>query len=158
MIVPSGAKIPLLDQRKKRGFCKYHSFLGHKTSQCFIFRDLIQNAIKEWRLKFGEKTKGQMKVDIDPLHIAKINYVEPAYIHMLEVDGFDINQHPEDKITEDFVSNIETKEATEGFANTLNTVTEDFVASIKVQKTIEGLANQISKARLLMILPQIPEC
>jgi hypothetical protein len=45
MIVPPGAKVPPLEQRKKQGFCKYHSFLGHKTSQCFLFRDLVQNAI-----------------------------------------------------------------------------------------------------------------
>ena len=32
MIVPPGVKIPPLEQQKKRGFCKYHNFLGHKTS------------------------------------------------------------------------------------------------------------------------------
>lgn len=57
MIVSRGAKISLLEQRKKRGFCKYHSFLGLKTSQIFIFRDLMQNAIRYGRLKFGEKNK-----------------------------------------------------------------------------------------------------
>ena len=70
--------------------------------------------------------------------------------------NFEINVH--DKIIEDFVANIETKEASEGLANNLNKIPEDFVVGIEVQKTIEGLANQISKARLLMILPQIPEC
>ncbi|XP_050919338.1 uncharacterized protein LOC127136868 [Lathyrus oleraceus] len=67
MIVPPGAKVPLLEQRKKRGFCKYHSFLCHKTSQCFIFRDLVQNAIQEGRLMFGDKPRSQMKIDSDPL-------------------------------------------------------------------------------------------
>src|SRR4051812_43270274 len=66
MIVPPNFKIPLLEQRKKRGFCKYHGFLGHKTSQCFLFRDLIQNAIKGGRLKFVDKGKNNMKVDADP--------------------------------------------------------------------------------------------
>ncbi|XP_050916323.1 uncharacterized protein LOC127131446 [Lathyrus oleraceus] len=56
MIVPPGAKVPPLEQRKKRGFCKYHGFLGHKTSQYFLFRDLVQNAIEEGTLKFGDKT------------------------------------------------------------------------------------------------------
>ncbi|XP_050876715.1 uncharacterized protein LOC127080438 [Lathyrus oleraceus] len=41
MIVSFGAKVSPLEQRKKIGFYKYHSFLGHKTSQCFLFRDLI---------------------------------------------------------------------------------------------------------------------
>ncbi|XP_050896151.1 uncharacterized protein LOC127102869 [Lathyrus oleraceus] len=74
MIVPPNTKIPLLEQRKKRGFCKYHNFLGHKTSQCFLFRDLIQNAIRDDRLKFADKGKNQMKVDVDPLNIAETNY------------------------------------------------------------------------------------
>lgn len=32
ILVPPGLKIPSLEQRKKRDFCKYHNFLGHKTS------------------------------------------------------------------------------------------------------------------------------
>src|ERR1044072_2213563 len=54
IIVPKGQKTPPLDIRKKKSFCKYHNFLGHKTSQCVLFRDLVQEAIKEGRLKFGE--------------------------------------------------------------------------------------------------------
>ncbi|WJX93585.1 hypothetical protein P8452_75092 [Trifolium repens] len=45
IIVPKGLKLPPLEQRKKRGFCKYHNFLGHKTSQCVLFRDLVQKAL-----------------------------------------------------------------------------------------------------------------
>ncbi|XP_058747141.1 uncharacterized protein LOC131620142 [Vicia villosa] len=60
IVLPSNIKIPPFEQRKKRGYCKYHNFLGHKTSQCFLFRDLIQNAIKEGRLKFADKGKSQM--------------------------------------------------------------------------------------------------
>ena len=55
MIVPPGAKMPPLEHRKKRGFCKYHNFLGHKTSQYFLFRDLVRGAIKEGRLKFADR-------------------------------------------------------------------------------------------------------
>ena len=57
VIVPKGLKTPPLDIRKKKGFYKYHNFLGHKTSQCVLFRDLVQDAIKEGRLKFGDKPK-----------------------------------------------------------------------------------------------------
>ncbi|XP_050909503.1 uncharacterized protein LOC127123317 [Lathyrus oleraceus] len=67
IIVPSGLKIPPLEQRKNRGFCKYHNFLGHKTSQSVLFRDLVQKALKDGRLKFGEKIKTSMKVDSDPM-------------------------------------------------------------------------------------------
>lgn len=32
IMVPNGLKTPPLEQRKKRGFCKFHNLLGHKTS------------------------------------------------------------------------------------------------------------------------------
>ncbi|XP_058741183.1 uncharacterized protein LOC131613539 [Vicia villosa] len=32
MVFPPNIKIPPLEQRKKRGYCKYHNFSGHKTS------------------------------------------------------------------------------------------------------------------------------
>lgn len=67
MMMPFGAKMPPLEQRKKRGFGKYHNFLGYNTSQCFLFRDLVQDAIKDGRLVFGDKAKSQMKIDLDPL-------------------------------------------------------------------------------------------
>ncbi|XP_050883426.1 uncharacterized protein LOC127086673 [Lathyrus oleraceus] len=67
IIVPSGLKTPSLEKRKKRGFCKYHNFLGHKTSQCVLFKDLVHKALKEGRLQFGEKPKALMQVDDDPL-------------------------------------------------------------------------------------------
>ena len=70
-----------LEQRKKRGFCKYHNFLGHKISQCFLFRDLIQGAIKEGRLKFADKPP--MKIDANPLRVDAY-YAEPAGVNMVE--------------------------------------------------------------------------
>ncbi|XP_050900808.1 uncharacterized protein LOC127107558 [Lathyrus oleraceus] len=85
MIVPPNTKIPPLEQRKKRGFCKYHNFLGHKTSQCFLFKDLIQNAIKDGRLKFADRGRNQMKVDADPLNIVDTNYAEPVEINMIDI-------------------------------------------------------------------------
>ena len=54
--VPNDLKVSPLEQRKKRGFCKYHKFLGHKTSHCVLFRDLVQRGINEGMLKFGDKT------------------------------------------------------------------------------------------------------
>lgn len=67
MIVPIGAKIPPLEKRKKRGFCKYHNFLGHKTSQCFLFSYLMQKVIRDEKLMFGDGSKSQMRIDSDPL-------------------------------------------------------------------------------------------
>src|SRR3954470_15247888 len=90
MIVPPNSKIPPLEQRKKRGFCKYHGFLGHKASQCFLFRDLIQNALKDGRLKFADQTKSHMKVDTNPLNIADTNLCEPCDINMVEVSEVEV--------------------------------------------------------------------
>lgn len=83
MIVPHGAKIPPLEQRKNRDFCKYHNFLGYKTSQCFLFRDLVQSAIRDKRLQFGDKSKIPMRIDADPFQIDDAHYTEPSMINMV---------------------------------------------------------------------------
>lgn len=41
IVIPKGLKTLPLEQRKKKGFCKFHNFLGHKTSQCVFFRDMV---------------------------------------------------------------------------------------------------------------------
>ena len=58
VVVPKDLKIPPLEQRQKRGFYKYHNYLGHKTSRCSLFRDLVQKGLIEGRLKFGDKPVG----------------------------------------------------------------------------------------------------
>ena len=47
IMVPQGLKNPPLKQKKKRALCKFHNFLGHKTSQCVLFRDLVHKALKK---------------------------------------------------------------------------------------------------------------
>ncbi|MCH81201.1 hypothetical protein A2U01_0001985 [Trifolium medium] len=97
IIVPKDLKIPPIDQRKKRGYCKYHNYLGHKTYQCVLFRDLVQKALNEGRLKFADKAKPQMKVDTDPLpKTADSNYVEILHCNMVDmVDPAPIKSIPE---------------------------------------------------------------
>ncbi|XP_050909277.1 uncharacterized protein LOC127123059 [Lathyrus oleraceus] len=112
MIVPPNRKIPPLEQWKKRGFYKYHNFLGHKTSRCFRFRDLIQNAIKDGRLKFGDRGRNQMKVDADPLNIADKNYVEPVEINMIDMVEVEVVKETR---TEGYV--LVGKQATDGLNN-----------------------------------------
>ncbi|XP_050890799.1 uncharacterized protein LOC127096248 [Lathyrus oleraceus] len=63
IVVPKGTKVPLLEQRKKKGFCKFQSFLDHNTSQCVLFRDPVQNALKDGKLKFADKQKPHTKED-----------------------------------------------------------------------------------------------
>jgi hypothetical protein len=85
IVVPKDLKIPPVEQRKKRGYCKFHNYLGHRTYQCVLFRDLVQKALNEGRLKFAEKTKPQMKVDVDPLPKVDANYVEVYDCNMVDV-------------------------------------------------------------------------
>jgi len=84
VVVPKGLKIPPLEQQKKRVFCKYHNFVGHKTSHYVIFRDLVQKALNEGRLKFGDKSKPQMQVDVDPLKAVDEMYTEVAHYYVVE--------------------------------------------------------------------------
>ena len=47
VVVPKDLKIPSLEQRQKRGFCKYHNILGHNTSCCSLFWDLVQKGLND---------------------------------------------------------------------------------------------------------------
>lgn len=90
VLVPLGTKVPPLEQIRKRGFCKHHNFLGRKTSQCFIFRDLIHNTLNEGRLKFV-KGKPHMKINYDPLQVKDASCVEPVAINMVKIiEDFDM--------------------------------------------------------------------
>jgi len=84
VVVPKDVKIPPLEQRQKRGCCKYHNFLGHNTSRCSLFRDLVQKGLNEGRLKFENKPKPQRQVDSDPLKDASMMYTNIAGCNMVE--------------------------------------------------------------------------
>jgi hypothetical protein len=75
----------------QRGFCKYHNFLGHNTSRCSLFRDLVQKGLNEGRLKFGNKPKPQIQVDSDHLKDACMMYTDIAGYNMVEtiIDAID---------------------------------------------------------------------
>ncbi|WJX26814.1 hypothetical protein P8452_15690 [Trifolium repens] len=85
IVVSKDLKIPPIEQRKKRGYCKFHNYLGHKTYQCVLFRDVVQKAINEGRLRFADKSKPPMKVDTDPLPKADATYVEIYDCNMVDV-------------------------------------------------------------------------
>lgn len=38
IVIPKGLKTLPLEQINKKGFCKSHNFLGHKTYQCVLSR------------------------------------------------------------------------------------------------------------------------
>ncbi|PNX70012.1 hypothetical protein L195_g057033, partial [Trifolium pratense] len=55
------------------------------TYQCVVFRDLVQKALNEGRLKYDDKAKPPMKVDTDPLPTADATYVKVYDCNMVEV-------------------------------------------------------------------------
>jgi len=85
ILVPPNVKLPPLEQRKKRGFCKFHGFLGHNLSRCTRFRDSVQKALDEGRLKFGDKAKQPMQVDADPMKKSDSMYAEIIGINMVDI-------------------------------------------------------------------------
>ncbi|RLN27566.1 hypothetical protein C2845_PM05G20410 [Panicum miliaceum] len=60
--------IPSADQLKKMKYCKWHNATSHDTNECKIFRQQIQLAIGQGRLKFEVPTKPAklMKIDQHP--------------------------------------------------------------------------------------------
>ena len=58
--------------------------MGHSTSRCSLFRDLVQKGLNEGRLKFGNKPKPQMEVDSDPLKDVSMMYTDIAGCNMVE--------------------------------------------------------------------------
>src|SRR3954470_17032800 len=160
MILPPNSKIPPLEQRKKRGFCKYHGFLGHKTSQCFLFRDLIQNAINDGRLKFADKTKSHMRVDTNPLNIADASLCEVEDINMVEVSEIEVaetkamlnGKQATESLNDEIVFNTEIEEAsqiemTEAPKEESNEATEDLrikLQKIQISEVAPAVVNMVS--------------
>jgi len=102
ILVPKNMKLPPLEQRKKRGFCKFHGFLGHNLSRCTRFRDSVQKSLNEGRLKFGEKTKQPMQVDDDPLKNADSMYAEVIGKNMVDIaEKFDSKLPIEEQVLEE---------------------------------------------------------
>jgi len=111
ILVPKNLKVPPLEQRKKRGFCKFHGFLGHNLSRCTRFRDSMQKALDEGRLKFGDKAKQTTQVEADPLKTVDSMYTKVVGINMVHIleesMAFETSAHEEslstnaEKVTED---------------------------------------------------------
>ncbi|XP_058733315.1 uncharacterized protein LOC131604916 [Vicia villosa] len=92
ILVPPNAKLPPLEQRQKKGFCKYHNYLGHSTSRCFLFRDLVQKSLHEGRLKFATR---RVKIDADPLKQEEALFADVVDINMVE-----LTEIPDDMLEE----------------------------------------------------------
>ena len=78
IVIPDGKKLPSLNELKGQKFCKFYQIRGHITNICVRFRDLIQKAVKEGRLKFEEK-EVTMKVDTNPFKFSS-SLAKPIFI------------------------------------------------------------------------------
>jgi beta-xylosidase len=60
--------IPSAEELKGMKYCKWHKATSHDTNYCKIFRQQIQSAIEQGRLKFETPTKAEksMKIDQNP--------------------------------------------------------------------------------------------
>jgi hypothetical protein len=60
--------IPFAEKLKRMKYCKWHNATSHDTNDCKIFRQQIQLAIEQERLKFeiSSKTEKPMKIDQHP--------------------------------------------------------------------------------------------
>lgn len=75
--------------------------MGHKTSQCVLFMDLLKKALKEGRLQFGEKPKPLINMDSDPIQTVDIHYVEPLEILMVEaIEGLNMEVDKGEQISD----------------------------------------------------------
>jgi len=126
MVVPKVLRLPPLEQRKKREFCKFHGFLGHNTSHCVIFRDSVQKALDQGRLKFGDKSRQPMQVDANPLKKADSMYVDIAGVNMVEISEIE-------PVVTTKTLKVDVKMANEGHDCVDAMVTEDqYAEKIKV--------------------------
>jgi len=92
--VPNSLKIPPLEQRKNRRYCKYHNFLGHKTSHCLLLRDLVQKGLNEGKMRFGDKAKPQMQEVGDPLKDVDAMYTKVARCNVVVIIADDVEKLP----------------------------------------------------------------
>ena len=65
-------KIPSEDELKNMKYCKWHNATSHDTNECKVFRQQIQMAFEQGRLKF-EAPKKTMKIDGHPFAINMVD-------------------------------------------------------------------------------------
>ena len=72
-----GRKIPPTDEVIGKTYCKLCHFWTHITNNRIVFRNAIQKALKEGRLKLAEK--GDMSIDTNPFGLS-INMISVSII------------------------------------------------------------------------------
>ena len=65
-------KIPTDQELKNIKYCKWHNATSHDTNECKVFRQQIQSAIEQGRLKF-ETPKKPMNIDGHPFPVNMVD-------------------------------------------------------------------------------------
>lgn len=72
--LPEGKKIPPSKRLRNKRYCKWHNAYNHSTTNCLVFRNTIQRALKEGKLRLIEKGN-EMQVDVNPFTSTDISMV-----------------------------------------------------------------------------------
>jgi len=70
--LPTGHSIPSVDELEKRKYCNWHNTGSHTTNDCKVFRQQIQSAIEQGKIKFDD-SKRPMKVDDHPFPVNMVH-------------------------------------------------------------------------------------
>ncbi|XP_050890388.1 uncharacterized protein LOC127095791 [Lathyrus oleraceus] len=65
-------------------------------------KDLVQSAIRDERLKFGDKSKALMRIDVDPLQTADGHYTESSMVNMVGVSEYSGEKADMVNVADDF--------------------------------------------------------
>ena len=84
--LPKGHKITPADEIKGKKYCKWHHSWTHTTNNYIIFRNSIQKALKEEKLKLAEK--GDMAIDTNPFGMS-MNMVSISISKRKEIKSLD---------------------------------------------------------------------
>jgi hypothetical protein len=83
--------IPSVEELKRMKYCKWHNATSHDTNDCKIFRQWIQSAIEQGRLKFEIPTKAEKPMKIDqhpfPTNIVEVSSKDTSRVKLLTSDS-----------------------------------------------------------------------
>jgi len=77
-------KIPIDQELKNIKYCKWHNVTSHDTNECKVFRQQMQSAIEQGRLKF-EAPKKPMKIDGHPFPTNMVDVGEKRIVLQTKV-------------------------------------------------------------------------
>jgi hypothetical protein len=83
--------IPSAEELKRMEYCKWHNATSHDTNDCKIFRQQIQLAIEQGRLKFETPTKAEKPMKIDqhpfPTNTVEVSSKDTSQVKLLISDS-----------------------------------------------------------------------